>query len=521
MGTEVLIAPFLLCRQHHRIDRIDHWLAVAPRMVAAQLCTAQTGPHKLLGGAEHLRIGAPESVDALLGIAHDEHAGCRGRTGIARQPGMQRLPLHRVGVLEFVHQQMAQLRIQPLLNPAAQQLILQQQPGGLFDVVHVDPAMAALDLGIAAQQHARQPRHALLVEPGFVLGLRQAQALQLRCRILRCVELGQMLRQAVGVLHEEGGTQLLQALLQIRLQEGLHHLLCGSARGLVLFLAEQAGARMPALAGRLAIECGCGGGKFAQLGHQTAKVRHGCLHHALPIRQHELHPFGQRRHQRLERIAAAVAHHQRLVVGHGGRILQQGLVERAPHFGHGTLVIFQQFVLARQAELLQQLQRRGAQQGGKPAVEGADLHAAAVLQQTQIQRLQGGGFGLGLLRRHAALRELRHQLVERHVGKLGQPLVQALPHFGGGLLGEGDRQNLLRLCSRQQGSQHAADQHPGLARTGAGFHHHMAGRIAGNGIESLRRHGAAIGGVGVVQGARHAFFSSSQKSRRHRPRMAQ
>jgi hypothetical protein len=42
---------------------------------------AQAGRDEALRGREHLRLGAAEPVDALLGVAHDEHAGrgCRPR----------------------------------------------------------------------------------------------------------------------------------------------------------------------------------------------------------------------------------------------------------------------------------------------------------------------------------------------------------------------------------------------------------------------------------------------------------
>jgi hypothetical protein len=85
---------------------------------------------------------------------------------------VQRLPLQRVGVLELVDQQVAHARVEPLLHPARQHRVGQQQLRGLLDVVHVDPAMLALDFGEGGDQDAREPRHALLVSHGVVLGLR-------------------------------------------------------------------------------------------------------------------------------------------------------------------------------------------------------------------------------------------------------------------------------------------------------------------------------------------------------------
>ena len=517
---EILVAPLLLRRQHHRVDGIDHRMAVAARVVAAEHRTAEAGAHELLRCTKHLRIGAAEAVDALLGIAHDEHAGRRRHTGIAGQPGMQRLPLHRVGVLEFVHQQVAQLRIQPFLDPAAQQFILQQQARSLLDVVHVDPAVAALDLGVAAQQQAREARHALLVEPGLVLLLRLQHPQHPLLHGDHRIDLRNLVAELArgAFLGQQGRADSLPVVAA----DGLLQLHTAGSKAWCSGLRQNAGGLQQGIARHRPLQQRVH--RMVAILHvreQLAKGRHRLFHHALRIRQHKLHPFGQCRFQRLERVAAPVAQHQCLIVRHCGGIAQQGLVERPPYFGHRTLVILQQFILTGQAQLLQQLQRRGAQQRCEPAVEGADLHTAAMLQQAQVQALQRRGLGPGLLRRHATQLQLLGQFLQRQLGKLRQPFVQALPHFGGSLLGEGDGQNLLRLGSRQQCPQDTADQHPCLAGAGAGLHHHMAGRIAGDGIESSRRHRAAIGGIGVMQRARHACSSSSQKSRRHRPRMAQ
>jgi hypothetical protein len=56
-------------------------------------------------------------------------------------------------------------RVEPLLHPARQGRLAEQQLRGLLDVVHVDPAVGALDFGEGGDQDAREPRHALLIEP--------------------------------------------------------------------------------------------------------------------------------------------------------------------------------------------------------------------------------------------------------------------------------------------------------------------------------------------------------------------
>ena len=116
-------ARFLrLCK--HSVDRRQHGRRVAAGVVTSQGIATQAFDHKALGGLKHLRLGAAKAVDALLGVADDENAGGRApcvTTASARittQPGRQRLPLQRVGVLKFVNQHMFDARVQLLLHPA-------------------------------------------------------------------------------------------------------------------------------------------------------------------------------------------------------------------------------------------------------------------------------------------------------------------------------------------------------------------------------------------------------------------
>ena len=154
---------------HHGVDGINYRLGVAAGVVATEHVAAQPLLHELAGGGKHFGRGAAKAVDALLGVAHDEDAGRLPCARVALQPGVQRLPLQRVGVLEFINQQVAHLRIEPLLQPAAQGGVLQQHARGAFDVVHVDPAAAALELRVALAQQPAQACHALLVLPARVL----------------------------------------------------------------------------------------------------------------------------------------------------------------------------------------------------------------------------------------------------------------------------------------------------------------------------------------------------------------
>ena len=114
---------------HHRVDSMDHLGRVAPRVVATEQVAAQPCLHKNLGGFEHLGLGSAKTVDALFRVANDEDAGSQRafaarrtatRARVTRQPGEQRLPLQRTGVLKLVDQHLFDLRIQALLQPARQ-----------------------------------------------------------------------------------------------------------------------------------------------------------------------------------------------------------------------------------------------------------------------------------------------------------------------------------------------------------------------------------------------------------------
>ena len=137
--------------------------------------------HELLSGDEHLRFSAAKAIDALLGVSHDKHAGRlrpAARTHVAAEPGLQRLPLQRIGVLKFVNQKMADACVQPLLHPATQHRIRQQVLGCAFNVVHVHPAALAFECRESGDHDPCQSCHMLLIEPGFVLSLRSLHAQQ-------------------------------------------------------------------------------------------------------------------------------------------------------------------------------------------------------------------------------------------------------------------------------------------------------------------------------------------------------
>ena len=368
----------------------DHARGVAARVVAAQQVPAQPALHKGLCGDEHLRLGAAKAVDALLGVAHDEHAGrllaagAAARARIARQPGMQRLPLQWVGVLELIHQQMADAGIQAFLHPATEDGVGQHDERGALHIVHVHPAVLVLDGGKRCNQATRQPGHALLVQPRIVLAAGGEQALQFGLGLLRGGILFEVLREPVFLGHEQGPAQRVQALVQVvagqRVDDGV-----GGLLGRLVGLGPQGlGTGEPALMAGIALQRI---GRFAErceLGGMHLERRHRGIDHAGGIGQVELDPLGERRRQRLVRLRAAMTGHHGLVVGpqagRGGDGLQKG----RPHLAHGLGIVLQQFEAGGQPLRLQKRQRGRAQQRGKPAVEGADLHRAASLQQLAV-----------------------------------------------------------------------------------------------------------------------------------------
>ena len=484
------------------VDQADDAPRVAVRVVAAEQLAAESGAHEMLGGDEHLRLGAPEAIDALLGIADDEHAR-RPRPGpaVAAQPGMQRLPLQRIGVLELVDQQVRDARVEPLLHPARQRRLAQQQLRGLLDVVHVDPAVPALDFGEGLDQQPREPRHALLVAPGGVLGLGRAQHLQFGLGGLGGLVLAQVVGQPVLGGDEEGLAQPRQHARAglaggHAVAEDLDDRLGRLLRRLVGFAPERGGAGQP-LAPR-----GLGGQRVDRLAQAVERrMQHAeGLHRRGRIGQAELHAPRQGLAERLGDLRAPMRGDQGAIVGERVGIGGHGLEERSPGMAARLGVVLQQLVVRRQAERRQGGDRRIAHQSGEPGVEGAELHRSPAVEQPAVQPLQAGRGGGGGGRRHAAQHQLDRERLGRLAGELREPLVEPRAHLAGGLAGEGDGQDLVRfagaLALLQQRADDARDQHPGLAGAGAGLHRHIAARVAGDAVEGLARHRSAVVLVG-------------------------
>ena len=201
MRAKALVIISLHSVQHGSIHGVNDSRRVAPRVVTTQHITPQTVAHKGFGGLEHLRLGAAKAVNALLGVAHNEHAGGSGprcptataaRARVAAKPRLERLPLQRVGVLKFVNQQMLDARVQPLLHPACQQRVAQHDLRSTFHIIHVNPIALALERAVLGNQQPGEARHALLVAPGRVLRPGRHHALHQVLRFTNALNAGNL-----------------------------------------------------------------------------------------------------------------------------------------------------------------------------------------------------------------------------------------------------------------------------------------------------------------------------------------
>ena len=369
--------------------------------------------------------------------------------------------------------------------------------------MHVHPAALALEGGKFVNQRARQLGHALLVQPGGVLLLRLQQRQQQRLRLAHIVDARQLVaklallaflveqrsRHAFGLAAGDGLFQL-HALGRKRFGRGLAQRLGGFQKQRLAGLVKQ---RLHRLV------------KGGQVREHVMEMRHAGLHHALRIGQQKFGALVQRGLQSLVRLVAAMLAHQRLVAGALRRLGCHAPQPAPPHLGARGRIVFQQLIGRGQAQLLQQFQRRGLQQRGKPAVKRAHLHGPGAHQQAGMRTFERGGQPCGLRPGHAAQRQLARQIGLWHAGKSRQPFIEALAHFARRLAREGDGQNFMRRQRRavraagrrlNQRPQDAADQHPRLARARARLDRHAAARIAGNGIKRIARDGLVVVKVG-------------------------
>ena len=362
----------ILRRNKGAVHAAQHRRGVAPRVVAAQHRAAQFIVHKCDGGLEHLRLGAAEAVNALLGVAHDEDTWRIARAAVGRQPAFERLPLQRAGVLEFIDQHMRHPRVQLFLDPAAEHRIRHQVQRQLLQIVHIHPTALALERGIVLQQAPAQAGQALLVFPGVVLALRHAHPQQQVLRLAHLCDAGQGVVEFAGLVLV--GQQCAKQTLVVAAGQRLFQLARCVHKSLLRRRAQHLGRRPQQVFGvgsLQAIE-----GLFP--GRELRKLRgsggHRAGQHARRVCQRQLDPLGQRALQRFAGVAAPMGLHQRHKVGPRWRIGGHAGIEAAPDLLDGRFVVFEQGVARRQPQGREFAQRRARSDAGKPTVESAHLH---------------------------------------------------------------------------------------------------------------------------------------------------
>ena len=316
------VLPGLHGGEHGAVERVHHGGRTAARVITTEQGARETLHHKSLRGLEHLGLGAAKAVDGLFGIAHQKHARrfARAGAGIGREPAVQRLPLQRVGVLEFVDQQVAHACIQPLLQPAREFSVAQQAARGGLHVVHVDPAALVLEGGKAGEQHACEAGHALVVQPGLVLGAGSQHAHGHVLRSTHLLDAGELVAELarLALLREQcvdhpRAIQAGERLLQFDALGRKRHR-AGAAKGCGGTRQEAAGGRVAHQPLERIVEA-------RELGKLLGHRIHRGLHHTGRIGQHELHAFLQRFAQGLLRLKTAMCSngiHKVLAVGRTG-----------------------------------------------------------------------------------------------------------------------------------------------------------------------------------------------------------
>jgi len=113
------------------------------------------------------------------------------------------------------------------------------------------------------------------------------------------------------------------------------------------------------------------------------------------------------------------------------------------------------------------LQREAAEEAGAEAVDGLDAQAPGRLDGAGEQ-LAGAGQAL---RRKRALAQRDQRVAQGGLGHhrpFAQPPEQPVLHLGGGGLGVGEAEDMLRLHPAEEEARHPVGQHAGLARPGIG-----------------------------------------------------
>ena len=122
----------------HLIDHLDQRRGVAPRFVLPHCSRVPRLPQPVLCGIKQAYVGAAKAVDRLLRVAHQEHRRPRAIAAVGVEPAAQRRPLQRVGVLEFIEQQVLDARVKALVQIGGVITVSQKLRRLPLDIVEVD-----------------------------------------------------------------------------------------------------------------------------------------------------------------------------------------------------------------------------------------------------------------------------------------------------------------------------------------------------------------------------------------------
>ena len=425
-------------RREAGIQRIDDCRRIASGLIGAQQRRALRRQMRA-GGLEHARLGAAEAVNRLLGVADDEDAGLAVVVAIGIQPALHDVPLQRIGVLEFVQQDLLVTRIEPALQ-IGRVFFVRQQPVRLpFQIGEVEHAALGLDRLIAFQiggpggkQRGIDGKHLRLGTAALQLQQRCAQAgkFVLECRAAAFAEivfdhLAQLPAAMVVAAHcafvvAELGQQLGEIV-----QAGAG---CQRAFDFVRALpiafrrlSQQPGDIQQALVQRVVVPQFQPGVVLGVNAAQCAQPfqRQWFLLRVLTLRAGP--PFGALVDECVQqflsiKVADAVVQHQQRGFLLGITVVVERLQEGAVRLGQQFAAGVGQRVAVRHAGR----QRRDLDQLGKPAVKGVDRQRLRAGQHAFIQIARGWQRLRRFLRRQAAFFQQRAHRSFRQQGQVAQ-----------------------------------------------------------------------------------------------------
>ena len=409
VGVDVAQAQHAGGVREEAVVEADHGARAAPVALQGHNLGVREGFLHL--ATQQFPVGIAPAVDALLDVAHDQVAA---RSGLAfLQQRQEILPLDAGRVLELVEQEML---------VAHAQLLIDERGAGAADDV------AQERVGLV------QAHHVLLGRQGVEFAVEFARQAQLREQ--RVKDQG---RGIVGIgvfeMFRQRGVRLEQAFLvvgaeRLALLHGIAELLRLVGEGLDDGAALLADPLQAVLAEGLPPVDAQALGEFAEFVvlEQAAHFQQAFVHlEAAAL---------------LERVGEAVAQpaEQFLVV------LGQRVQDAVHRLGDQRILVQFHLVVRELADLAGE----GLERLLEEAVDGADREGAVVVQQLGEQDLRPG--------------------VGR--GQPGEVAQDAGLHLGGGLVGEGHREDMavrLRLAACEQQVDIGLGQLVGLARSGAGF----------------------------------------------------